>query len=587
MPFAPDLTGRALDGRYELHELIGEGTFGRVYRGRDRRLARPVAVKVIKPWWADDPEWVRSFEREAQLLARVNDPGIVQIFDVGVSGEGLYYVAELVEGESLASRLRAGPLPALDACQLGEQLCRALAQAHAKRVVHRDIKPANVLISTDGRVKVGDFGVARLAEGSSDGDAASIAGTPRYMAPEQARGLATTPATDVYGAGIVLYEMLAGRTPFTESSAVELALRHLQDPPPPLPATVPKALDGVVMRALAKDPKSRYRDGGAMADALARARASITPEAVERLARGTTTRGPATLRANGSARGAQATRIAARWSPRRTVNTADRRHTRLISAVVAALLVGMVAAAVVIALGGGTRVPVVRGLSRAAAAVRLRGVGLRPAFASRYDQAAAGIAIAQVPRAGANVGDGATIRVMLSAGPPPVPVPSLVGQGSVDAQSALGRLGLRAAVSHVPAPGTAPGTVVGQAPPAGSSVSRGATVALSLAETPQWRALTSIASQNRGVSVPFRIRGQRWRIVYGMHYQGTCTLIFICSGPTAHVARLKAGSFTSQFDLSEGDAQIRGLASGPGVYQITVTPGSDTARWSLRVEDYY
>src|SRR3984885_5378312 len=143
MPYAPDLAGCALDGRYELHELIGEGTFGRVYRGYDRRLARPVAIKVIKPWWAEDPEGAESFEREAQLLARVSDPGIVQIFDVGQAEEGLYYVAELVDGESLADRLRSGRLPPAQACEIAKQLCTALAHAHAQHIVHRDIKPAN------------------------------------------------------------------------------------------------------------------------------------------------------------------------------------------------------------------------------------------------------------------------------------------------------------------------------------------------------------------------------------------------------------------------------------------------------------
>src|SRR5271157_4690748 len=155
---APDLAGRALDDRYELHALLGEGAFGRVYRGLDRRLARPVAVKVIKPWWAEDSAWVERFEREAQLLARVSDPGVVQIFDIGHAEEGPYYVAELVEGESLAERLRRGPLA------VAEELCRALASAHAEGVVHCDVKPANVLLSADGMVKVGDFGVARLAE---------------------------------------------------------------------------------------------------------------------------------------------------------------------------------------------------------------------------------------------------------------------------------------------------------------------------------------------------------------------------------------------------------------------------------------
>ena len=198
----------------------------------------------------------------------MSDPGIIQIFDVGHAAEGLYYVAELVDGESLASRLRRGPLPAWEACDVAAQLCRALAGAHAQRIVHRDVKPANIMLSAEGRVKVGDFGVARLAEGSTDGTAPSIVGTPRYMAPEQGRGRSTTPATDVYSAGVVLYEMLSGAPPFTATSFVELALLHLQDPPPPLSPRLPTSLVQIVDRALAKDPARRFADGGEMAEAL-------------------------------------------------------------------------------------------------------------------------------------------------------------------------------------------------------------------------------------------------------------------------------------------------------------------------------
>src|SRR5271165_5652393 len=170
----PDLAGRALDGRYKLHAVIGEGAFGRVYRGLDQRLARPVAVKVIKPWWAEDSAWVERFEREARLLARVSDPGVVQIFDIGDAEEGPYYVAELVEGQSLAERLRRGPLPPAEALAVSEQLCGALASAHAQGVVHCDVKPANVLLTPDGRVKVGDFGVARLADATSQAPSATL-----------------------------------------------------------------------------------------------------------------------------------------------------------------------------------------------------------------------------------------------------------------------------------------------------------------------------------------------------------------------------------------------------------------------------
>ena len=279
MSRTPDLSGSALDGRYELHALIGEGAFGRVYRGLDRRLARPVAVKVIKPWWAEDSAWVERFQREAQLLARISDPGIVQIYDIGHDEHGPYYVAELVDGESLAERLRRGPLESAEARAIAEQLCDALAGAHAQGIVHCDVKPANVLIAAGaatttaaiaagGKVKVGDFGVARLAEGTSQGPSATVAGTPRYMSPEQARGRPTGPATDVYSAGVVLYEMLAGEPPFVHGSAVELGLRHVQEQPPRLPPEIPTPLREVVERALAKEPAARYCDGGEMAGAL-------------------------------------------------------------------------------------------------------------------------------------------------------------------------------------------------------------------------------------------------------------------------------------------------------------------------------
>ena len=618
MPYAPDLSGLALDGRYELHAVIGEGTFGRVYRGRDRRLARPVAVKVIKPWWAEDPNWGQSFEREAQLLARVSDPGIVQIFDVGHAPEGLYYVAELVDGESLEQRLRRGPLAPPDAREVAEQLCRALAQAHLQNIVHRDIKPANVLISARGQVKVGDFGVARLAEGSTEG-AATIVGTPRYMAPEQARGLTTTPATDVYSVGVVLYEMLAGRPPFTESSVVELALRHVQDPPPALPAGTPGALAAIVKCALAKSPARRYSSGGTMADALGCARASLAAQdqprrigrraaaaalatAVTR-ARGnsdhaavTTVTPPepqlsdhtsATERLSWPQEHPGATRVKPPLTPRKTVNPAAGRRRAAALTSVFLLLVAMVGAAIVIGSVDHVRVPSLRGLRLASITTRTRRLHLRVSFDNRFSNLPGGTAISQIPATGTRVRDGATVRVVLSAGPPPVELPQLKGQAYAAAQHELQRLGLRAGVTEVPAPGVAAGTVTYQAPAAGSESRLGSTVSLSVAETPRWRPLTSLAGDGRGRSLPFRILGSRWRVLYSMAYQGTCTLIFFCSGPSAQVANQGSGSDTSGFDLNDGGGQAQLFKSGPGLYQITVSPGDDTARWSIQVQDYY
>jgi eukaryotic-like serine/threonine-protein kinase len=667
MPRAPDLSGCALDGRYELHELIGEGAFGRVYRGLDRRLARPVAVKVIKPWWAEDPDWALNFEREAQLLARVNDPGIVQIFDVGQAEEGLYYVAELVDGESLAARLQDGPLPPWQAGAIAEQLCRALAKAHAQSVVHRDVKPANVLISVDGRVKVGDFGVALLAEGSTDAGSATVVGTPRYMAPEQAQGRPATPATDVYSVGVVLYEMLVGRPPFTGKTVAELALSQVGDIPPPLGDDVPATLQRIVDRALAKDPVQRFEDGGAMANALEAAAteplvsdrsatrslfdptpsaqgtatlapprsrvgrraaapaptgaaASTSPGATtgsaastgsaaatgsSATARSSATRSSATTRvasrastarrpaAGGSGRrprdGADAppTRVAPRPSPRRNVNPAARRRTAALFALVLALLGAMILTVVLTSRHAQVRVPRLVRLTKEAVSTKANRIGLHPKFSSRFSQAPRGTVIGQAPRAGSRVDGGSTVRVTLSGGPPPVKVPQLRGESTTSAQTVLNSIGLHAATKPVPAPGSAPGTIVGQAPASGKNLSPGSTVTLSVAERPRWRALTSFSGEDGGRSVPFKVRGTQWRIVYDMGYKGTCTLIFICSGPSAHIANLSGGGDPHGFDLNEGDNQAWTFSSGSGIYQVTITPGNDSARWSVQIQDYY
>ena len=618
MPQAPDLSGCALDGRYELEVVIGEGTFGRVYRGLDRRLARPVAVKVIKPWWAEDRAWVERFQREAQLLARVSDPGIVQIFDIGEAEQGPYYVAELVEGESLAERLQRGPLPIAQARSVAEQLCRALASAHAQGVVHCDVKPANVLLTTDGKVKVGDFGVARIAAGTSQASSATVAGTPRYMSPEQARGRSTTSATDVYSAGIVLYEMLAGQPPFTRGSVVELGLRHLQDQPPPLPARVPQSLRQVVGRALAKDPAERYRDGAQMAQALSATLGTPAPSLQTSPALGAVDHDDA--QQAGSRAGAPATvtlaeaptidlaaarTLAARTAPPTRVldergagtpppapppSTGGAGAQRRRRIALATLLIALTGAGATLLLSGAaarTTVPELRGLPRGGVEARAQRLHLQPAFSTRYSGVSAGVAIAQHPSAGTRADDGSTVQVVLSAGPPPVKVPGVVGEPSASAESALSDAGLRYGVTLVAAPGREQGVVTGQSPKAAMTVPHGSTVALSVTEPPRWRALTTFSGVNNGSSVPFRILGNQWRVTYSMAYQGTCTLLLICFGPSAEAENLQSGTSFGSFELGEGNLQSHVFDSGPGLYRLVVSAGHDSARWSMTVDDYY
>ncbi len=610
----PDLAGRALDGRYELHAVIGEGAFGRVYRGLDQRLARPVAVKVIKPWWAEDSAWVERFEREARLLARVSHPGVVQIFDIGHAEEGPYYVAELVEGESLAERLRRGALDPERARSIAEQLCRALASAHAEGVVHCDVKPANILLGLDGAVKVGDFGVARLAGGTSQGSLVTIGGTPRYMSPEQARGRPTTAATDVYSAGIVLYEMLAGEPPFMDGSAVELGLRHLQDSPPTLPSHVPPALRQIAETALAKAPAERYGDGAEMAAALAdaaepgrsgrsarparragRQAPALPPAAAQETAATVAGRAaPDPAEALTLARAGARTRVQPRRGPAREPLAPDgtgggRRPRRRPLAVVATLLLagGAAVAFLLTHRTPQTTVPVLRGLPRGGVEARARRLHVKPVFSVRHSAATDGVAIAQSPGAGTRIAEGSAVDVVLSSGPPPVTVPGVVGQQALAAESLLAGAGLRYAITPVAVPGSTPNAVTLQSPGPNATVARGSTVALSVAEAPRWRALTTFSGVEDGRSVPFRILGSQWRVSYSMSYENTCLLLVVCLGPSAEAENLTSGQSAGSFELGEGDGQTHVFDTGPGLYRLSISGGHDSARWSMTVDDYY
>jgi eukaryotic-like serine/threonine-protein kinase len=610
MPAGAELDGRVLDGRYELRGIIGEGSFGRVYRGRDRRLARPVAVKVIKPWWSEDGASIERFQEEAQLLARVNDPGIVQIYDFGHTSTGPYYVAELVQGESLEERLRRGPIAAAEAARIAEQLCNALGSAHAEGVIHCDVKPANVLLDDGGRVKVGDFGVARFGEPDPVESSAMFGGTPRYMSPEQARGRPLTPASDVYSAGVVLYEMLAGEPPFRAGSAVELGISHLQEAPPELPDEIAAALRDLVAVAMSKRPGERYRDGAVMAAALRAAQSSMhdpgastaalpapRPPRSSASADPTVAVGPAggsdgELPAGSSGTialppdGAAATVVRPRKAP---PSTRRRGRRRGLWVVLALVLVALAAGAALLLRGTGrTTVPLLQGLHRASVLARTGASHVRAVFADHYSHAPVGVAIAEIPHAGTHVRQGSSVRVLMSAGPPPVSVPSTLGEPAAEAEAAVAAAGLRFAVHPISAPAHTAETVLSESPTGAASVPSGSTVTLTIAAAPQWRPVTSFAGVDDGRSVPFEIRGRRWRLAYTMSYRHTCLLLVVCEGPSAAVEDLSTGSDLGEFELDEGGGTHYHVVEGPpGLYRVLLTGGQDSARWSATVEDFY
>ena len=264
-----------LADRYELAEPLGSGGMARVHAAVDHRLGRRVAVKLIREDLLGDAQARARLLREAHNAGAFHHPNSVAVFDVGTDRGTPFIVMELVEGETLADRLkRRGRLDAQETSAIGLATLDALAAAHARGLVHRDVKPANVLLPRTGGVKLADFGIAKemAASASTITSTNQILGTPTYLAPEQASGESATPASDVYAVGVLLYECLAGRPPFTGDHAMAVALAHQRDPVPPLlrvAPSVPASLAAMVEHALAKTPQRRYPDAAAARDALA------------------------------------------------------------------------------------------------------------------------------------------------------------------------------------------------------------------------------------------------------------------------------------------------------------------------------
>src|ERR1700759_2036993 len=270
---ASDLINRTFDKRYVIKRKLGSGGMADVYLAEDQELGRRVALKLLDDRHAADDQFVERFRREAQSAAGLNHPSIVSIFDRGYA-EGTYYIAmESLDGRTLKELLvKNGPTPVPIAIDYARQILGALAFAHRNGIVHRDIKPHNIVVGSDGRLKVTDFGIARSGA-SQMTEAGSIVGTAQYLSPEQARGAPVDPRSDIYSLGIVLYEMLTGKVPFSGDTPVEIAMKHLSQvptPPSELRPDIPHDLDAIVMRALAKDPEQRYATAEEMDADLAR-----------------------------------------------------------------------------------------------------------------------------------------------------------------------------------------------------------------------------------------------------------------------------------------------------------------------------
>jgi serine/threonine-protein kinase len=253
---------RVLNQRYELTDRIGEGGMAVTYAARDRLLDRDVAVKVMREQFISDDEFIERFRREAQAAAKLNHPNIAGVFDIGEDGNTLYMVMELVNGPNLKQVLkRRGALDERRAAHVARQVALALGKSHEAGIIHRDIKPHNILLADGDLVKVTDFGIARALSSVSLTKTQTIVGTVQYLSPEQARGEATTPASDLYSLGVVLYEMVTGHLPFSGENPVAVALKHAEEEPPAPSEYRPdlsEEMEDVIYRALQKNPRERY-----------------------------------------------------------------------------------------------------------------------------------------------------------------------------------------------------------------------------------------------------------------------------------------------------------------------------------------
>ena len=501
-------TPRLLSNRYELGETLGYGGMSEVHRGKDVRLGRDVAIKVLRADLARDPQFQERFRREAQNAAALNHPAIVAVYDTGETrtdyGPLPYIVMEYVDGRTLRDIVKSeGPLPPKRAMEIMADVCAALDFSHRHGIVHRDVKPANVMITRTGAVKVMDFGIARAL---SDGQAAvtqtaAVIGTAQYLSPEQARGESVDARSDVYAAGCVLFELLTGEPPFTGDSPVAVAYQHVrEDPKPPsaLNPRVPPPLDAIVLKAMAKGPANRYQSSAEMRGDLVRVLSGQRPAAPMVM----------TDEDRTSIMGAGPTQVmGGRHRPSSIAQDYDdyddydpdgeRAARRKRAWIIAASIIGAILVIALLAFllpkllngnknptGAGTvAVPPVVGLAQNDAVGKMNALGLTPLSKTQTcTQGATGATacttdnygkvVSTDPPVGQQVSKGSSVTLVVLVPPAQVPVPNLIGKSPADAQTALTQAGLQLSANQQTQQVTDPaqvGKVVSQSPSAGAT----------------------------------------------------------------------------------------------------------------------
>ena len=505
MSTSDTLINTLFDGRYRIVRKLGSGGMANVYLAEDEDLGRRVAIKILNDRYANDDLFIERFRREAKSAAALSHPNIVSVYDRG-EAEGTYYIAmEVIDGRSLKELIMTrGPLPIPQALAYSHEILEALRFAHRHGIIHRDIKPHNILIGE--RLKVTDFGIAR-AGASQMTEAGSIMGTAQYLSPEQARGAPVTASSDLYSVGIVLYEMLTGKVPFTGDSAIEIAMKHLNEAPKPpskIRPEIPEELDQVVLRALSKNPEDRYQTAEEFSEDLHRVEAGLplapgTSEAATALLAG------AALAGGGSTEVLAGTAVTRpQGPPPPTARTPPpppygpgyyeeppRKRRRWGPWLLVALL--LAAAGIAgwyvfsqiqdqLAANEPVAVPNVIGLKEEAAVNLIQQAGFEPDVqrAANAD-VEKGRVFDQNPNPGNRIQKGDRVTLLVSTGAPKTSVPDVTGMNYGDAVQALNDANLNASKNEVFSPKPV-GQVVDQNPAAGENVVEGTEVVLDVSK---------------------------------------------------------------------------------------------------------
>jgi serine/threonine-protein kinase len=507
---APDTL---IDGRYKVISRLGAGGMADVFLAEDTQLGRKVALKLLHRRFAEDPDFVERFRREAQAAAGLQHPNVVSVYDRGAY-DGTYYIAmEYLPGRTLKQLIRdEAPLDPVRAIDITLQILKAARFAHRRGVIHRDLKPHNVIVDEQDHAKVTDFGIARA--GASDmTETGSIMGTAQYLSPEQAQGLAVSASSDLYSIAVVLYELLTGRVPFDADAAVTIALKHVSEAPPAVSSinpSVPPELEQVVMWALNKNPADRPKDADEFVAALEQAKAAI--------ASGDSGQRTASIAALSAAGVGSVPVRATDYLPPgdnawlaggAVVPLADERHDEpppeehrrnpwpWVALLVALLLAGGGAAAYLLTRPAKAVVPRVVLDQLSTAQALIQNAGFNVSLIYRTDKHPSGIVIDQAPLGGAKANTGSTVTLTVSQGPGNGTVPAVVGEPVQEAEKEIQKSKLKVkGIQYRSSTTYAAGRVISTDPAAGATPLVGTAVVLTVSTGPAKIAIPNVTNQS-------------------------------------------------------------------------------------------